>query len=332
MPKRVDTTKPATTTIAPSPGIPANKPPAVTAAPPSDWRTSWGKADDGKVQSIEKPAQTSIDTQPAPAKPALPHADSKRPDPLQMPQQFDRRPVEEKPSAQKGDMMPVPAAAVRRAPVPPITTTGPVYGTSAAVPAASDATMRNASTLAPPRQPLAQASNAFTPVAPTVSSAATVQPLLPTDPAGMIAQATTSGSNNAMNSSVITAGFQGPALANPSAPAAYQTMTSKPTPENLQQMVVALRDSLYPSQREWAAQSMAAADWRAHPQIVQALTTAAKEDPAATVRAGCVHCLANMKVNTLPVVAVVRGLRNDTDLRVRQEAERALSILAAGEK
>ncbi len=97
-------------------------------------------------------------------------------------------------------------------------------------------------------------------------------------------------------------------------------------------MVVALRDSLYPSQREWAAESMSTVDWRSHPQVVQALMTAAKEDPAATVRAGCVRCLANMNVNTVPVVTVVRGLRNDSDPRVRQEAERALSVLAAGEK
>jgi hypothetical protein len=135
-----------------------------------------------------------------------------------------------------------------------------------------------------------------------------------------------------MNSSVITAGFQGPALANPSAPAAYQTMASKPTPETLQQMVVALHDSLYPSQRELAAQSMSAADWRTHPEVVQALTTAAKEDPAVTVRAGCLRCLTNMRANTPQVVGVVRGLKNDSDPRVRQEAERALSVLAAGEK
>src|SRR5207237_6531015 len=101
---------------------------------------------------------------------------------------------------------------------------------------------------------------------------------------------------------------------------------------NLQQMVVALRDSLYPSQRELAAQSLGAADWRTHPEVVQALTMAAKEDPAATVRAGCVRCLANMNANTPPVVALVRGLKNDSDSRVRQEAERALAILAAGEK
>jgi len=121
-----------------------------------------------------------------------------------------------------------------------------------------------------------------------------------------------------MGSSVVTAAFQGPAVANPSAPAAYQTMSSKPTPDTLQQMIVALRDSIYPSQRELAAQSMASTDWRAHPEVVQALATAGKEDPAATVRAGCVRCLANMRANTPAAVAVVRGLKNDGDPRVRQ--------------
>ena len=84
--------------------------------------------------------------------------------------------------------------------------------------------------------------------------------------------------------------------------------------------------------REWAAESMATVDWRTYPQVVQALTTAAKEDPAATVRAGCVRGLAKMKANTAPVVTVVRDLRKDTDPRVRQEAEQALSILATGAK
>src|SRR5205814_10099220 len=103
-------------------------------------------------------------------------------------------------------------------------------------------------------------------------------------------------------------------------------------PEKLQQMETALRDSLYPSQREWAAEGLAAMDWRAHPQVVQCLATAAKEDPAPAVRATCVRCLASMKVNTVPVITIVRSLKDDKDPRVRQEAERALSVLTAGGK
>jgi hypothetical protein len=151
------------------------------------------------------------------------------------------------------------------------------------------------------------------------------------------------GSIPSMNSTVVSAGYQGGTPPNQIVTAAHHTTTYqgqpscpplsaiKPTPENIHQMEIALHDSLYPSQREWAAENMAAVDWRTHPQVVQALTTAAKEDPAPSVRASCVRCLANMKVNTLPVVTVVRGLKNDSDPRVRQEAERAMSVLAAGD-
>jgi hypothetical protein len=343
-PKLIDAPKPSTT-MAPSTSTTTGKP-ASTAAPAIDWRSSWGKANDVAGRLSEKP----IDSQPAPAKPALPHADTTRPDPLRMPQQFDRRPLEEKPSAQKRDStLSTTSAAVStltakpaRSSVSETATARPLVG-NAPVPASMNGsagvagtarapTMTNASAPAPLRQSLPQA-NAFNTVPPAGSSAASAHPMATTSPASMIAQVTPAvGTNGSMNSTVITAGFQGPALANPSAPAAYQTMSSKPTPENIQQMLVALRDSLYPSQRELAAQSMAAADWRTHPQVVQALTTAAKEDPAATVRAGCVRCLANMKASTPPVVLVVRGLKNDNDPRVRQEAERALSILASGEK
>jgi hypothetical protein len=98
---------------------------------------------------------------------------------------------------------------------------------------------------------------------------------------------------------------------------------------NVPQMMSSLHDALYPSQREWAAESLSAVDWRTHPQVVQALVTAAKEDPAATVRASCVRCLAKMNVNTVPVVTAVQALRGDTDPRVRQEVEQALSVLTA---
>jgi vesicle coat complex subunit len=62
------------------------------------------------------------------------------------------------------------------------------------------------------------------------------------------------------------------------------------------------------------------------------LITAAKDDPAPTVRATCVRSLANMKANTMPVITTVRNLTSDTDPRVRQEAERALSVLSAIQK
>lgn len=401
--KRVDDTKPAPTTMAPSTGSTANKPAPAVAAPPSDWRTSWGKPEDVKIPTTAMPAQTPADSKPGPVLSPLPQADKKRPDPLQMPQQFDRRLPEEKPSAQKGDAMVVPAVAsastpagkppatmaseparvytpptsttvplgaqsviqagdpgpggvrylpvpmvtipdVRRAPVPPMTSPAQTYGVPGAGQAGGDDGVSNAFTPTPGRQAFTQARNAFGPMTPTVVPSSG-QPMPAPGPASMLAQAAhQAGGNSAMNSTVVTAGYQGSALPNQVVPAGYHTMTHqgqpigtplsavKPTPENVHQMVVALHDSLYPSQREWAAENMAAVDWRTNPQVVQALTTAAKEDPAATVRASCVRCLAKMQVNTPPVITVVRGLKNDADPRVRQEADRAMSVLAAGEK
>jgi hypothetical protein len=95
------------------------------------------------------------------------------------------------------------------------------------------------------------------------------------------------------------------------------------------QLLSMLKGSLLPSQREWAADQLSGLDWHAHPQVVDALLTAAHNDPAATVRAGCVRSLAKLKVNTVPAVAVVEGLKRDADPRVRQEAEEALIVLGA---
>lgn len=90
-----------------------------------------------------------------------------------------------------------------------------------------------------------------------------------------------------------------------------------------------LRDSLLPSEREMAAERLARADWRNEPQVVQALLTAAKTDPAPVVRACCVRSLGKMKVNLVPVLQAVQSLKSDGDLRVQQEVEQTLAILNA---
>jgi hypothetical protein len=93
-----------------------------------------------------------------------------------------------------------------------------------------------------------------------------------------------------------------------------------------------LQSSLYPAQREVAVNNLATCDWRTCPQVVPVLTSAAREDPAATVRSACVFALARMGVTTAPVIETLHELKNDNDPRVRQEVERALSRLApAGE-
>ncbi len=54
-----------------------------------------------------------------------------------------------------------------------------------------------------------------------------------------------------------------------------------------------LKDSRDPSQREWAAQQLARPDLRSHPPLLQALISAAREDPAVAVRAVCRKLLAD---------------------------------------
>jgi hypothetical protein len=107
---------------------------------------------------------------------------------------------------------------------------------------------------------------------------------------------------------------------------AYQA--PRPSAETAQQLTATLRDALYPSQREMAAEKLATLEWRQNEVAVEALTRAVREDPAATVRVTCIHALAKMKVNTLPAVKAIEAARTDVDVRVRNEAEDALSILA----
>jgi hypothetical protein len=92
-------------------------------------------------------------------------------------------------------------------------------------------------------------------------------------------------------------------------------------------MLTVLKMSSYPSQREWAANNLGTFDWHRHPVIVEALVTAAREDPAATVRAGCAYTLGRMHVTSEPVRATLRHLKEDRDPRVRADAEKALARL-----
>jgi hypothetical protein len=128
-----------------------------------------------------------------------------------------------------------------------------------------------------------------------------------------------------------------PPMGQPIARMGYQVATAAPSAEaqwqsasgaGPQQLVAMLRDSFLPSQREYAALRLAALDARTNPDAVQALVTAAREDPAATVRAGCVNALAQMKAATAPVVAAVEALKADGDPRVQFAAEQALATLA----
>jgi hypothetical protein len=109
--------------------------------------------------------------------------------------------------------------------------------------------------------------------------------------------------------------------------ASYNTPAAWQVSAQTGQMLATLKDSLYPSQRECAAEWLANLDWHVNSQITPALISAAREDPAASVRAACVRSLGKMQANTMPVIDCLQSLRADTDPRVRQEVENALAAL-----
>jgi hypothetical protein len=108
-------------------------------------------------------------------------------------------------------------------------------------------------------------------------------------------------------------------------PVQHQQVAMQPptVAQQVDQLLKVLRESPYPAQREWAAQSLTSYDWRAQPQIVSALVSSAGQDPAGSVRAGCVYCLGRMGASVESVRETLHSLRNDSDPRVRQEVDQA---------
>jgi hypothetical protein len=97
--------------------------------------------------------------------------------------------------------------------------------------------------------------------------------------------------------------------------------------QNNAQLMLTMKDSVYPSYREWAAEALAGGNNCQNAQVVDALIAAAKDDPAASVRSACVRCLVKMKVSTPSAVATIQGLKGDPDPRVRTAASEALASL-----
>jgi hypothetical protein len=124
-------------------------------------------------------------------------------------------------------------------------------------------------------------------------------------------------------------GMASPRPPMPATPGGVQAVVYAPGSSPWQQSLTTLRDSIYPSEREWAVEHLGGCNWKIEPAVVQALMTSAKDDPAPAVRAACVRVLAHLKVNTLPVVQTVQALASDPDARVRQEVEQALPVLSA---
>jgi hypothetical protein len=109
--------------------------------------------------------------------------------------------------------------------------------------------------------------------------------------------------------------------------ASGRPMTPVEPPAGVPQLLATLKDSLYPSQREGAADKLSELNWRMQPQVVESLTKSARDDPAATVRAACVRALGHMKVDTHEVVVLMQDLKSDRDSRVRQQVDETLNLL-----
>ncbi|MCS6852643.1 MAG: HEAT repeat domain-containing protein [Gemmataceae bacterium] len=121
-------------------------------------------------------------------------------------------------------------------------------------------------------------------------------------------------------------GYMVPTLPPPAPQGNMPDLSRKEVQTSQQLLTVILRDSLYPSQREWAAENLAATG-RGNPEVVQALLTAAREDLAPSVRATCARCLGQLKAADAQVVAALQVLQADSDPRVRQAASQALVSL-----
>jgi hypothetical protein len=115
------------------------------------------------------------------------------------------------------------------------------------------------------------------------------------------------------------AGYANPAMDRPGMPMG---------PLSLQQKINILQTSIYPTTREEAVISLCEGDYCGHPQVVQLLMRVAKDDPAPTVRAACVSGLARMNVTSEPMMQTLNTLKSDSDPRVRQAVEEAMSRLS----
>jgi hypothetical protein len=88
-----------------------------------------------------------------------------------------------------------------------------------------------------------------------------------------------------------------------------------------------LTEALLPSQREEAAEKLASESLKDHPEVVSALMQAAQHDPAVSVRASCIRCLAKLKPDQPACKIALIELSTDANERVREEAKEALSAL-----
>ena len=116
-----------------------------------------------------------------------------------------------------------------------------------------------------------------------------------------------------------------PTQPTPLAPATLVTTAASSAKVNLDQPIRQLRESLLPSERELAIETMAETDLRQQNEAASALLTAAFRDPAVTVRLCAIRTLALKLGHNPQILGALRTLKEDGDARIRAEAESALN-------
>jgi hypothetical protein len=96
-----------------------------------------------------------------------------------------------------------------------------------------------------------------------------------------------------------------------------------------QHLVATLHNSLMPSEREVAAESLGNAEGCSNPAVMAELLRSAREDPAPAVRCACVRCLVKTNAGGGMAVATLQALKNDADPQVRATAQEALVTMAS---
>jgi hypothetical protein len=124
----------------------------------------------------------------------------------------------------------------------------------------------------------------------------------------------------------LSAGRMAPAMMPMRMPAeAVQAAVVSPGPSPVHLMAT-LQEALGPSERERAVIALAQGPNNREPEVVAALLRAARTDPAATVRACCVHCLwHDLRCHDADFTAALAVLKADADPDVRHEAGLALA-------
>lgn len=98
-------------------------------------------------------------------------------------------------------------------------------------------------------------------------------------------------------------------------------------PASSEELIGHLKESKYPSYREWAAEQLAFVNDASRPAAVEALLASSSGDVASNVRLACIRSLGQMKIGTPTVLKTLRKLKKDTDPRVAEEAGKTYSVL-----